>query len=111
MDIKDFEIEIKKIDKVKQIVIVNLVVKETIVIRSFMVRRSNYPLTNDLFWWVAPPALQNKMGKYFWLVQFLDKNLWKQVECKIAEKIEETKPFSEDKLQDEEINQIAKKIN
>ncbi len=86
MTLDDIEIKIKKYDKKKNVVIVNLVVLGEIEMRGFVVR---YVCTKDSprapVWVVSPPSVVGRNKKYFWIVKFLDSALWQRLKEAIAD--------------------------
>jgi hypothetical protein len=76
MNIEDFEITVKKYDREKQVVILNLVIKQVLEVRGFRARygRTKHSPTASV-WIVSPPAV--KTGKiYFWIFEVKDSDLW-----------------------------------
>ncbi len=90
MDIDDFEIKIKTYQRAKNVVIVNIVVKDSIEIRGFVVRFTitkyspSYPV-----WIVSPPSVRGRNKAYFWIVKFKDSALWQQLEERIVARTKE----------------------
>jgi hypothetical protein len=92
MNIDDFRIVIKKYDRVKQVVFSNVVVCETLEIRGYVTRYAElkkYPHTAQ--WIVSPPSVipKKKSGKYFWIINILNPELWHQLQQKIINAVVE----------------------
>ena len=87
MNIEDIEIKIKKYDREKQVVIVYILLFGQLEIRGFRARfgRTKYS-PNASVWIVSPPAVKTK-NKYFWIVEFKDSNLWKELEKRIIKDV------------------------
>ena len=87
MTIEDIEIKIKKFDREKNYVLVNLLILNTIEIRGFVVRYTKTRYTVSPIWIVNPPSIPSgKKGKYkiyFWVVEFKDPDFWEQLQQKI----------------------------
>lgn len=79
MNIDDFEIRVKKYDREKQVVILNILVQNVLEVRGFRARygRTQRSL-NSSVWIVSPPAV--RVGKnYFWIFILKDNELWQQL--------------------------------
>lgn len=82
MNIEDFEINIKKYDREKNHVIVNLLIKKIIEIRGFIVRYTPTKYSKTSIWIVTPTSV--KKGKFFFhVVRIKDHALWAKLEQKI----------------------------
>lgn len=92
MNIEDIEIKVKKYDKVKNFVIANILISKILEIRGFTVRYTTTKKSpNSSVWLVNPPSVVGRNKKYFWIVRFLDTELWAHLENKL---IEEAKNYS-----------------
>jgi hypothetical protein len=86
MELEDFEIIIKKYDKEKNVVLINLLIKEIMEIRGFVCRYTTtknspmYPV-----WVVSPPSLRGRGGHYFWIVNLKNPALWQKLQEKMIE--------------------------
>lgn len=86
MDIEDFEIKIKKYDRAKNTVIVNVVVLEVIELRGFTVRYTPTKHSTTPIWLVTPPSIKTSRHKpYFWIVRIKDSALWQQLQERIVD--------------------------
>ena len=86
MNIDDFEVKIKKYDKIRSVVTSNVIVCNLLEIRGYITRYAelkNPPYTPR--WIVSPPQIKikGKSNKYFWIVQILDPELWHELQQKI----------------------------
>ncbi len=83
LTIDDIEIKIKKYDREKQIIIVNIMICEKLEIRGFRVRygRTKYS-PNTPIWIASPPSIKIR-SKYFWIVEFKDIDLWVELEKRL----------------------------
>jgi len=94
MDIDDIEIKIKKYDREKEVVILNLTFFNKLEERGW---RAMLLVTKTeprhSFWKVNPPCIRGKNNTFFWIVRILDKDLWRKLEEKI---IEVVKNYPED---------------
>lgn len=88
LTIDDIEIKIKKYDGEKQVVIVNLLILNSLEIRGCRARygRTKYS-PNSSIWIVSPPAIKTRGGRYFWVVEFKDKDLWTKLEERIIKEV------------------------
>ncbi|MGI0059307.1 MAG: hypothetical protein ACREBJ_06020 [Nitrosotalea sp.] len=85
MNIEDFEITVKKYDREKQVVILNLLACGVLQVRGFRARygRTKYS-PNSSVWIVSPPAI--RVGKnYFWIFELQDNELWQQLSEKMIQ--------------------------
>lgn len=86
MNIEDFEIKIKKYDREKNVVIVNLLVCGELEIRGYRVRYTttrfspNYPV-----WIASPPSVKGRNKTSFWIVRLKNPALWQKLEKKLIE--------------------------
>jgi hypothetical protein len=79
MKIDDFEIIVKKYDKEKSCVIVNLLVFKVLEIRGFTVRCLTTKSSPTIpVYMVCPPSVKAGKG-WFWIVKFSDTALWQQL--------------------------------
>jgi len=89
MDINDIEIKIKKYDREKEVVILNLIYKNTIEERGWTARlletRSE---PKHSFWKILPPCVKKGKDRFFWICRILDKDLWIKLQEKIIEIVE-----------------------
>jgi len=88
--IDDFRIKIKKYDRIKQVVISNVIVCDTIEHRGYIARYTELkqsPYTSQ--WIVSPPSvkMRGKSNKYFWIVNILDTELWHKLQKKIIQAV------------------------
>jgi len=84
MNIQDFDIKIKKYDKKKNLVIVNVLVQGEIEIRGFTVRYTTTKYSPSIpIWLASPPCIKGRLRTYFWIVEFKDPALWQLLEQKI----------------------------
>jgi hypothetical protein len=90
MDIGDIEIKIKKYDREKEIVILNLILFNKLEIRGYraMLLETKTPPVRS-FWKVLPPCVKKTKKEYFWIARFLDKDLWLKVQEKVIEKVKD----------------------
>jgi hypothetical protein len=89
MNIDDLEIRIKKYDREKQVVILNVLACNVLEVRGFRARygRTNRS-PNASVWIVSPPAV--RVGKnYFWIFELKDNDLWQQLTKKIINAVRE----------------------
>jgi len=89
MNIDNFEIIVKKYDREKQVVILNILVHDVLEVRGFRARygRTNRS-PNASVWIVSPPAV--RVGKnYFWIFELKDNELWQQLSEQIIQKAKE----------------------
>lgn len=93
MNLEDIEIDIKKYDRVKNVVIVNLFVSKLIEIRGFIVRYTPTEKSpNQPVWIVNPPSIPVK-GKskfktiYFHVIRFKDLKFWYLLQEEIVRKV------------------------
>jgi len=94
MDINDIEIKIKKYDREKEVVIVNLIFCKTLEERGWTVRLlSKKAEPHHTFWKITPPCKKIYGNKYFWISRILDKDLWIKLQEKV---IEEVKNYPDD---------------
>lgn len=89
MKIEDFGVEIKKVNKKKKTVILNVILQGVLEIRGWTARPSTFSKNNGLKWWVSPPCKQGKNGQWYWWVNFSDLGLWKELEALINDRVEE----------------------
>jgi hypothetical protein len=86
MEIEDFEVIIKKYDKEKNVVLMNLLIKGELEIRGFVCR---YTITkkSPLYpvWVISPPALKGRGGHYFWIANLKNPALWQKLQEKMTE--------------------------
>lgn len=90
MNIDDIEIKIKKYDRKKNLVIVNLTLLDTVEMRGFTVKYTttkHSPISP--VWLVTPPSVRGRNKMYFWIVRFRDSALWGKLEKKIIEMAKE----------------------
>ncbi len=94
MDIDDIEIKIKKYNREKEVVILNLIFYKKLEVRGFVARLTETKTEpRHSFWKVNPPCIKGKNNTFFWIVQILDKDLWRKLEERI---IEVVKNYPED---------------
>ncbi|MCL4417340.1 MAG: hypothetical protein M1365_11685 [Actinobacteria bacterium] len=90
MEIQDFEIQPKKYDKGKNSVYVNIIVCGIFEIRGYVVRFTETQYSHgSAVWVVSPPSVRMRNKRYFWIVRLKDKELWKQLQELIIEKVKE----------------------
>lgn len=79
MNIDDFEITVKKYDREKQVVILNILVSGVLEVRGFRARYGRTKYSQDRsVWIVSPPAI--RIGKnYFWIFELQDNEMWQQL--------------------------------
>lgn len=86
----DIEIKIKKYDREKNNVIINLVIFEQLEIRGF---RCNYMKTKysngNSVWIVNPPSIKGRNKTWFHIIRFKDSDLWQELEKRIIEDAKE----------------------
>ncbi len=90
MNIEDFEIKIKKYDREKNVVYINLLIYGIAEVRNFVIRYTetkHSPL--HPVWVVNPPAVKGRGGKYFWIFKINDPALWELVQKKIIDEVKE----------------------
>ena len=84
LNIDDFDIKIKKYDRDKNEVIVNVTVGEILEIRGYRVRYTETKFSHgSAVWIVAPPAVRGRNKKWFWIVNMKDNELWSALQEKI----------------------------
>lgn len=89
MDIDDIDIKIKKYDREKEVVILNLIFCKRLEVRGFTARLLDTKTEpKHSFWSVNPPCIRRKDNTYFWIVQFLELDFWTQIKERIIEKVE-----------------------
>lgn len=81
MDIEDFEVKVKKYDRIKSVVIINLLINNELEIRGFVVRytTTKYSPVSPV-WIVSPPSVRGRNRKYFWIVRFENSALWEKLQ-------------------------------
>lgn len=89
MNIDDFEIKIQKFDRVKNEVIVNIIVREDIELRGYTTRFTTTRYSSNPIWIVSPPSIKGRNRVYFWVVRIKNPDLWKLLEEKIIEVVKE----------------------
>lgn len=89
MNIDDFKIQIKKYDRVRQVVTANVIVCELIEIRGYQTRFTETSRPPSPRWVVSPPAVRKRgsSNKYFWIVKIMDTELWHQLYEKIIQAV------------------------
>ncbi|MCL6096285.1 MAG: hypothetical protein M1444_01180 [Patescibacteria group bacterium] len=86
MEIEDFEILIKKYDKEKNFVILNLLIKDELEVRGFICRYTTtknspmYPV-----WIVSPPSVKGRGKHFFWIINLKNPALWQKLQEKMIE--------------------------
>lgn len=106
MNIEDFKIEIKDINKEKGVVYVNVTVLKSFVTRGWVVRRSQYALPNGLYWWVTPPSRQVSNGAWFQIIRIEDLDFWNELQCEIAKLVDSNSKFKNEEITDEDYKKI-----
>ncbi len=88
--IDEIEVEIKSRDKKDNVVIANILIKEVVEIRGFVVRygTTKYSPVSPV-WFVSPPSVKGRNKAYFWVARIKDSALWEKLEKKIIEKAKE----------------------
>ena len=86
LEIDDIEIKIKKYDRDKNIVILNLLICGQLEIRGYTVRftETRYSRSKPI-WLVTPPSTRTKRNVWFHVVRFKDTALWQQVREQIEQ--------------------------
>lgn len=89
MSIDDIQIIIKKYDREKQVVILNILINDVLEIRGFRARYGRTKYSSDAsVWIVSPPAV--RIGKnYFWIFELKDNALWQQLSERIIQNAKE----------------------
>lgn len=89
MDIDNIEIKIKKYDREKEVVILNLIYNNVIEERGWTVRLLETKAEpRHSFWKITPPCKKIHKNKFFWICRILDKDLWTKLQEKIIETVE-----------------------
>src|SRR3989338_3127147 len=92
LTINDFDVEVKKWDRDKNVVIVNVKICGVVEIRGFQVRFATSRFTQRSEWLVSPPSLPlKKRGRkttYFWVTEIKNKDLWDQLKKKIINTVD-----------------------
>ncbi len=86
MTIDDIEIKIKKYDREKQVVIVNLLLFEELEIRGYVARFTKTKYSSYPIWLVSPPSVSVGRGKYtkrFWISEFKNSDFWEKLQQEI----------------------------
>ena len=86
MNIEDIEIKIKKYDRTKNYVLVNLLLFKELEIRGYVVRFTKTKNTTTPIWLVTPPSVpigRGKYRKYFWITEFKDADFWEKLQQRI----------------------------
>ena len=89
LHIEDFEIKIKKYDRDKNQVIVNLIVCEELEIRGFIVRYTSTKYSTSPIWIVSPPSVKGRNRFYFWIVNLKNPTLWESLQKEIINLVKE----------------------
>ena len=88
MTIDDIEIKIKKYDREKEHVILNLIICKKLEIRGYtakLLETKTEP--RHSFWSVSPPCKERKDHTYFWIVEVPELDFWTQIKEKIIDKV------------------------
>lgn len=80
MNIEDFDIKIKKYNREKNVVIVNLLVLGELEMRGFIVRYTPTKHSSSPVWIVSPPSIKMRNKVYFWIVQLKNPTLWEKLQ-------------------------------
>jgi len=89
MDIDDIEIKIKKYDREREVVILNLIYEGKIEERGWTARLlETKSEPRHSFWKITPPCKKIYKNKFFWICRILDKNLWLKLQEKIIDAVE-----------------------
>lgn len=92
MKIEDIQIKIKKYDKEKNFVLVNLLICGVLELRGFVIRYTTTKKSpNSPVWLVNPPSVVGRNKKFFWIVRFTDSELWGRLKNRI---IDEAKNYT-----------------
>lgn len=90
MTIEDIEIKIKKYDREKNLVIVNIIIEKALEIRGFTVRYTTTKRSPTTpVWIVNPPAVKGRNKTYFWVVRFLESDFWQRLQEEITRQARE----------------------
>lgn len=89
MNLEDIEIKIKKYDRKKNLVIVNLIIEEVLEIRGFTVRYTTTRRSAIPIWIVNPPSVIGRNKTYFWITRFLDSDFWQRLQEEIIRQARE----------------------
>lgn len=89
MNINDFEIKIKKFDREKNVVYVNLLVCSELEIRGLVIRFTETKYSQLPIWIVNPPSVKGRNKKPFWIVYLKNPTLWQLLEKKIIDEVKE----------------------
>lgn len=88
MDINDIDIKIKKYNREKEVVILNLIFCKKLEVRGYTARLLETKTEpKHSFWKINPPCILNNNKSFFWITEILDKDLWKKLEEKIIETV------------------------
>ena len=88
MDINDIDIKIKKYDRTKRLLILNLIFCKKVELRGYtakLVETKTEPIHS--YWSINPPRIRNKDKTYFWIVNVLESGFWLQIKERIIEKV------------------------
>lgn len=88
MNIEDFEIKIKKYDRDKNHVIVNVLIQEVIEIRGFLCLYTSTKYSVNPVWIVNPPSVRKGKVRY-WLFEIKNIDLWHELQNKIVDLVKE----------------------
>ncbi len=87
MEIDDFSIRIKKYDRSKNLVIVNLVICNEFVVRGYTVRYTPTKYSSSPVWLVTPPCVKSRYKQYFWIAELKNTALWEILQKKIIDAV------------------------
>lgn len=82
--VDDIEIKIKKYDREKQVVIANMIISGTLEIRGFRIRYGRTKYSPNAPVWIASPPVIKTRGGYFWIAEFKNADLWKELEKRLV---------------------------
>jgi len=90
MQIEDFEIKIKKFDREKNVVYVNLIICGELETRGWVVRYTTTKYsTNSAVWIVNPPSAKGRNKKTFWIVYLKNPSLWNLLQKKVIDEVKD----------------------
>lgn len=87
MNIKDFEIKIKKFDREKNVVYVNLIICGELEIRGWVIRYTETKYSKLPIWIVNPPSVRGRNKKTFWIAHLKNPELWHILEKQIINEV------------------------
>lgn len=86
LSIDDIDIKIKKYDREKNQVILNLIIYDQLELRGFIVRYTETKFSPyNPVWVVTPPSIKGRNKVWFHIVRFKDSALWQQLQKQIID--------------------------